>query len=277
MEFAVNESSQVAISAVRSGNPAGLNTGNSQQVGSYQIGSWSAINSGAELRAGFWKIAFGMGAGAFRAMLDIGVQDQSGSVSPIFENILLNAPGSNCGDDSYLMLPVYIDSGAYLMARTRVQAVAGNTVGIGGNLIELGQYQRQVFRHGRVYGSDPSTIIGATVDPGGVANTYGAWTTVVTETTNPIKYLAACLSGRGNNALSTGNFNFDIGIGPVGAEVSIAEGIGFFSSTVNDQMLPSAIDFYPLIPSGSRIAARGKSTLTDATDRLFDICIIGMF
>lgn len=277
MEFAVNESSQVAISAVRSGNPAGLNNGNSQQVGSYQTGSWSAINSGAELRAGFWDIHFGMGSGAFRGMLDIGVMDQSGSVSPIIENILANAPGSNAGEDHFFRLPIYIDSGTYLMARSRVQAVTGNTIGIGGNLIALGQYQRQVFRHGTVHGSDPSTIIGATVDPGGVANTYGAWTTVVTETANAIKYLAACLSGRGNNALTSATFNFDIGVGPVGAEVPIAEGVAFFSSTVNDQMVPSAIDFYPAIPRGSRVAARGKCTITDATDRLFDICIIGMF
>jgi hypothetical protein len=80
-----------------------------------------------------------------------------------------------------------------------------------------------------------------------------------------------------NQLMSTANWSIDIATGGAGAETVIVPDLicASLASTV-DGVVPSAFAVPVHIVTGTRIAARAKCTITDATDRLIDLILIGI-
>lgn len=114
---------------------------------------------------------------------------------------------------------------------------------------------------------------GTVIDPGPAANTKGAWVQLSASTPADFDLLTLYLSGNDNGAQSPANILLDIGTGTGGAEVVLIADIPFaqnnveFSSQFNQVM--------EAIASGTRVAVRMQSSITDATDRKVDVCLVG--
>lgn len=123
------------------------------------------------------------------------------------------------------------------------------------------------------YGANSSGASTLTsIDPGGSANTKGAWVTVTAQTEFPTRYLHVQRDNLLNNTRVQADYLVDIGIGPVGGEEVIIPNLNFTANTGNDLILPNGYGPIPIyIPAGSRIAARAACTSIDAVDRLVGI------
>lgn len=126
------------------------------------------------------------------------------------------------------------------------------------------------------YGLLPPTTAATTVDPGGTANTLGAWTAIVGSTIEPVRSMIIYHSQLANQALSTARFIIDIGVGAAGSEVVLftypmSEGV------TSDMFVPRTVGpLHVSIPAGTRISARARCSINDASDRLFGMVIYCM-
>lgn len=135
-----------------------------------------------------------------------------------------------------------------------------------------------VLTLGRVitYGLIPTTTSAAVIDPGGSANTLGGWTALVASTINPVHSMLIYHSNILNAALSAARFLIDIGVGAAGSERVVLT-YPLITGSSSDMVLPRV--FGPLhlnIPVGTRISARARCSINDATDRLFGMAIYCM-
>ena len=127
------------------------------------------------------------------------------------------------------------------------------------------------------YGADPATTIGASIDPGAVAHTKGAYTQLTAATTSTIKWLGISISNKKNTAhAATTTWLMDIAVGGAGTEGVVIPDLSFISMSTNQGFHPSYYSLPVDIPTGSRIAVRAQCDITDATDRTFDVILYGV-
>lgn len=87
-----------------------------------------------------------------------------------------------------------------------------------------------------------------------------------------------CLGNQVNTARAQSSMKFQIGVGAAASEQVLAT---LYAMTQNGttsagNIHPRLFAFPCDIPEGSRIAARSMCSVTDATDRLADIVVIGV-
>lgn len=174
--------------------------------------------------------------------------------------------------------PVVIPAGSRISCREQHNTSTANVncFGIG---FQAGFASDEYVGHSRVYsfGADESDTTGVQIDPGGSANTKGSWTEVVASISADISYIGVGIGQRKNNALADAGFLVDIAIGDSGSEQIILPDLGIGANGASDTRSPFSLGPFPLtIPSGTRIAARAQSSITDAVDRLFDIVLYGV-
>jgi len=123
-------------------------------------------------------------------------------------------------------------------------------------------------------GANTGTSQGTDIDPGGTANTKGAYTELVASSSADIDWMAIMIDPSDNNGQTTADFLFDIAIGAASSEVVVVANLHFASDSV--EVDPSrAFVVKETIVSGSRISVRSQSSITDATDRVMAASIIG--
>lgn len=242
-------------------------------------GSWTVVSSGLPCAISGVRCFYTTDAGSIRYLMDIGVRLDTGSFEPVISDILINAGGSMNGHSHNFLLPISFQQSACIAVRGQNSSAANANITLHLHGVKNdGQLANPGYSIARVYGTNPATTIGTVVDPGGVANTYGAWTTVATQTQESIREFLLLFGNRGQTVI--GGFVsrvYDIGIGDAGAEVVLVEKIGTQTHTVDDTLKSVAFGPYPTkIPSGSRIAMRCVSATTDAEDRLAEVCIVGL-
>lgn len=110
-------------------------------------------------------------------------------------------------------------------------------------------------------------------DPGGTANTKGPWTEITASTEAAFRKLFVSGWVPSSTMSACVNF-FDVGIGPAGSEEVIAENMLVEGTTGESFDAPQEI--LCDIPAGTRVAFRGQSSITDATDRQNRVWINGM-
>lgn len=115
---------------------------------------------------------------------------------------------------------------------------------------------------------------GIDVDPGGTANTKGAYSELIASTSIDYDYFVLCLGLSNNNNMTNGRFLIDIATGAASSEVVLIENIPY-SQDSSENGSPPFIPFWEPIPSGTRIAVRAQCDITDAADRIFDAAITG--
>jgi hypothetical protein len=124
------------------------------------------------------------------------------------------------------------------------------------------------------YGATTADSGGTSIDPGGVANTKGSYVEITSSTTADAKFIIPMVAGQNNAIRTGGSWLLDIAKDS-GPEVDIISNLYFDTHTNTDSILPTV---YPPIPvevsSGTRLAVRAQSDITDATDRLLDVILI---
>lgn len=174
------------------------------------------------------------------------------------------------------LIPLSLPSGQRLAGRA--QASVGLEV-VTWNVILIGGGYSNIMGLGRVvnYGAVTGTSRGTSIDPGGTANTKGAYTQIVASSSRPIKWLCVCLCGQANLSPASALWQIDIAVGAAASEVIVAHDLLMAADAGGaDTFKPAFYSFPCYIPSGTRISARAKCTSTDATDRLFDIVLLGV-
>jgi len=132
------------------------------------------------------------------------------------------------------------------------------------------------FRRCETYGAVTADSGGTGVDPGGSANTKGAWSELTAATSFDIGALLVVVGTRANSAVDASHEQLlDIGVGAASSEVVVLPDMALRASAVTDLYQPEFGFYFVDIDAGSRIAARSEDNQTDATDRLLDVEAIG--
>ena len=191
--------------------------------------------------------------------------------TPIIENLIVAEFNSSAS----FIFPVSIPANSRISAR--LQATTGsNACYILIMLLSHG-FPGISFSRITTYGAAIADSGGTQVDPGGTLNTKNSWSQITAATQNNIRMLNIGIGNVANSARAAATWLTDIAIGPAGQEHEILRDLMLSSDTAIDTMTPKAIGPFPVsIPPGSRIAARAQCSITDATDRLFDVAVYGV-
>lgn len=123
-----------------------------------------------------------------------------------------------------------------------------------------------------MYGASAGTQ-GTQYDPGGVANTKGAWVQIAAATTYPIRKLS--LSIVPPSAVVFCTWLVDLGIGAAGAEQVLVGDIPFHAADLGKAIVANPGDFAVNIPAGARLSIRGACDSTSSPGRLFHALLNG--
>lgn len=216
---------------------------------------------------------FGVGS-ASDYLIDIAIGAAAAEVN-IIDNFLWTDRGASNFDAGTVFIPLEIPAGVRLSAR--VQATTGGTaVRVGITLVSAGFIGKQSLQVCTTYGAATGDSGGTSIDPGGTANTFGAWVQISAAVTRPIRYLVICLGNQANTDRLQASYKFEVGTGAGAAEVTLVPSLYFMGNSVVDNLFPRIFAFPCHVPLGARVAVRAMSSINDATDRLFDVVLIGV-
>lgn len=172
---------------------------------------------------------------------------------------------------SYYYLPINIGSGSRVSIRAASNAATQTAIA------SMALFKSEFSGSPGLAGSTAYGISGedgTAVDAGGTANTKGSWTEITAATSGEIKSFNLCISQNSNTAHTAAHFLADIGIGGSGSEQTILENLHIVAGSFEISKVP--IFLKQKIPSGTRIAIRIQSSITDATDRILSFSINGI-
>jgi hypothetical protein len=232
-------------------------------------GSWTEML--ASLSANTKEIVISMlysNAGSTAFLFDIGIGG-AGAETPIINNVIY-APSP---DLSVLVMPIPIGiaAGSRISARCQASVTAARSLTLAIEFIS-GTSSAVVT----TIGADTANTKGVTIDPGASAGTKGSYSELTASLGVNAQVVNVAVSGKANTAPVGATFELDIATGAGGAEAVQIPDIPFISLAPGAPIgtwQPVTWPFNLAIPSGTRIAARAKSTITDATDRLFDVVL----
>lgn len=235
-------------------------------------GAWTQLIASTAFQAAGIIIRLGKNTALADILVDIGVGG-SGSERVIVENLLIT--GRDDVAAAY-QLPVVIPAGSRLTARCQASSVISLEVYVSAMLPGAPFLPGAPLGRVTTYGAATADSGGVGIDPGGTAHTKGSYAQITASTTNRLRLLLVGLGIQTNNVMINGNALLDIAVGGAGSEQIILPNIGFAYSQ-NEQMVPATLGPFPVnIPAGTRLAARAQSSITDATDRLFDVVLYGI-
>lgn len=235
-------------------------------------GSWVELVASTAFDADQLLITLGQSNAICSGLVDVAI-GASGSEQIIVANIL--CAGSPRMATSF-HLPLGVPAGSRIAARV-ADTDGAQAFQVRVNLIRAGLWANPSSGSIVTLGANTADSGGVAVDPGSTINTYGSWSQVTASTSDYIAALAVRIGGADNAAPADSALGFylDIGVGGAGSEVAIYEGLPFGSQSAGWYGGNPAVWFPAGIPAGSRLAARARSNVTDATDRLFDVVLYG--
>ncbi len=209
---------------------------------------------------------------AHKYLVDIAIR-AAGAEQVVLANFHIGTVASMPGT---VWFPLSVPAGTRLAARAQCSSAGSLALEMAANLVGSGFQGGPRFRVVDTYGATTADSGGTSVDPGGAANTKGAYSQLTASTTRALRALAVVLGADSNQTLTTAGYLLDIAIGAAGVEQVVIPDLWFNATTGGRTFLAGAMGPFPCsIPAGTRIAARGASSTTDATDRLFDVVIYG--
>ncbi len=237
-------------------------------------GSWVGVVASTSFEADALLVGMAQAGNTLTHLVDFAVGG-SGSEQIIAADILHGGHGRMM---TWAQLPVSIPAGSRIAARC--QASTGSAQ-VQVRVVLIRQGLLGIPAGGRVatLGANTADSGGTQIDPGAVGNTYGSWVEISASTPDDIAALLPRIGNIANSAPtdSAANYYYDIGIGGAGSEVAIVDGFPFSVSSNGSYGGGGPPIWLPVsIPAGSRIAARAKANVTDATDRLFDLSLLAL-
>ncbi len=237
-------------------------------------GAWAVRDPAIKFDVKYMQVHFLTGSTLAEYLMDIGV-GATGSEQVIISDIYFGPTYNTIRTSGVYLFPVCIPKGSQISARVQA-STKDSTVNFQLMLIGAG-FSNISCSKVDTYGADTSDSGGTSIDPGASANTKGAWVEITSGCLRPILGLSIAIGNQLNTARTTGAWLLDIGVGAAGSETVIIPDLGLIASGTSDRVSPYVFPFIPLsIPVGTRISARAQSTITDATDRTFDIILYGI-
>jgi hypothetical protein len=237
-------------------------------------GNYAPLITSTAFPSSLMVLAFDTPSSARSYLVDIAIGAAS-SEQVLISNLLVSVPSSNPAWGAVGIFPLAIPAGTRIAARA--QSTTGSSqIRVSCHLFAGGF---GIPPHGAIidtYGVDTTDSGGTSIDPGGSSHTKGSYVEITGATTRPHRYLAVLFGSQVNGVMTTGTWLFDIAIGGAGSEVVILNNLVVNATSQADGVHPAMYPLLPVnIPAGTRIAARAQSSITDATDRLLDMTILG--
>ena len=217
------------------------------------------------------------GSGDCFWLADVGIGG-AGSEVVIVPNIIGGRLASTLGDSSHCYVPVQIPAGSrvamrYQVAVTAATPLTAQIIGFG----DSGKFYPPPMAL-TDYGTVTASSKGTQVDPGGTANTKGAYAQLVASTTQTIRGLIVQILPDASYAAAPAHSLVDIAIGGAGSEQVVIPNIMHNPTETSGSVIQAnnAPFYYPAsIPSGSRIAARSQCDTNTAANRKLTVSVIG--
>lgn len=272
----------------------GLSFANAQDIGSVLTDSgWTTVTTGGTtFSKGAWvqliastaaDISWVMTAlngsfgGGWQWAYDIGI-GSSGNEMAVASNLISNMYG-DC--NTTYMFPLSIKAGTRVAARA-----SSNNAGDTGN-IKLNAFDDTALSAGvgsaiDTYGFNAATNLGVQIDPGGTANTKGAYSQLSSSITNDLCGFFIGIDDQSNtNTGTAGHMNVlvDIAIGGSGSEKIVVPNLSLFRDIQSggSTHYPETWPYLPIpIAAGTRVAARAQCSVTTSPDRLFGLTLYGV-
>ena len=206
-----------------------------------------------------------------RVLVDIAI-GAAGSEDVIVDNIPWSA-NQNLTVSFYV--PYALPAGTRIAARC--QSSTGSVVAsVSVALVKGGWRTPPAGATVVTWGADTADSGGTALDAGAAANTFGTIVQLSASTANDVKAIALQVAANANATPTAGSFVVRVMVGGSGSEVPVVD-VGFRAAATADSYGPCPDFWFPCaIPAGSRVSARAMSTVTDATDRVFDVVVFGM-
>lgn len=236
--------------------------------------SFTQLIASTAFEAAWMTVAIAVPGTTAKYLVDIGI-GAAASETVLIANLPLSG-ASTAPPFQVFTFPVSIPSGTRISARSqastgssacRVQVVL--TAGAWASPAPLGRFLTM--------GADTTDSGGVAVDPGTSANTKGAYTTVYASTDFALKWLCVhCGHDAAANATANLHMLVDIAVGAAAAEqIVIPDFYNYFPTAVRASLSPPLC--LPVgIPAGTRLSARAQASGATATERLFDVVLIGV-
>lgn len=208
-----------------------------------------------------------------QALMDFAIGG-SGSEVIVMSNVLI---AQTSRVSTWVHIPISIPAGSRVAARTQASS-GGQAIAVQAHLLRGGLWSPPPGGSIITLGADTSDSGGQVLDPGGTINTNGAWTQLSASLAQDIAAVFLMVGNRQNSSATdqAGNFFLELATGAAAAEVA-AWGPIRFGSSAGGTYGPLPAIWFPLsIPAGTRLSARAKSAINDATDRLYDIVVYAL-
>lgn len=242
-------------------------------------GSWVQIVSSTTDATDLMVVQLAMDSGSGGGqcfLVDIGMGGV-GSEVVIVPNLLLDCSRGIGQNGFTLALPIEIPSGVRISARCQEPGGAGSrSVNVGLTLYSGGWNMDKAVAGSVVdYGTNTGTSNGTLIDQGGTAGTFGSWVQLTASTSVDHNTLSMVFGlDQQTSAPATSNFEVEIAIGGSGSEQRIGRAAFAMDSGSNGSK-PNGFIIPVQIPSGTRIAARSKSTSAGSADRHLTMAVYG--
>jgi hypothetical protein len=242
----------------------------------YTKGAWVELTSSTPSDTS-WVMVQCDGNDAFSVnwAYDIGI-GASGSEIAIVQNIVSNMGQPN---ETTLMFPLSIRKGTRVAARGSCNGTSEN------GSIKLTCFENSALSSGcgsaiDTYGFNAATNLGVAVDPGGSANTKGAYSQITASVSSDLAGFFLCFDSQGTETGTANAVSFlvDIALGGSGSEKVVIPNISllqYAGPTVYH--LPEATPYFPVaVKAGTRVAVRAQSNSNVSPDRIFGATLYGV-
>ena len=235
-------------------------------------GSWTELLASTSEEAVGIYVDISSATASGRYLLDIGT-GAAAAESAVIANIPFAAGSSAVVNVSLpgFYVPLSIASGTRISARCQSSTAGGVQLQV--SIYVVGGSGSATVT---TYGADTSDSGGTEVDPGASANTKGAYSEIASATSADHDTFIAIVTGKANAVPTTAAFVMDIATGAAASESIVIPNLAFSSNDSADSVGPIVFSFPLSISSGTRLAARAAATTNDATDRLFDVIVLGV-
>jgi len=238
-------------------------------------GSYAELISAANNRDGdwngFWIFLKKNGSGMNNHAVDFAV-GAGGSEQVVMADFKYSA--KNTVGTTGIFVPLRIPGGTRVscaIASAGTETIEVQAVGVAGAFSSL-----PAFGNMDAMGITVSNGDGVDIDPGGTINTKGAYSQIIASTLHHYKHLIVCIGNSDNQGGTLTHHLMDFAVGAASSEQIFAADIAAVASP-QELIIPQLQSFPVDIQQGARIAVRTQCTITDATDRLLDIAIMGFY
>ncbi len=237
--------------------------------------AWATIIAATLYESRQLVVFLGMNDNAADGLVDIAVGAAASEVI-IVANLKVDLPVNSGYVATVYHLPMAIPAGSRLSAK--VQCTNGATNGLHVGIMLAGRPVGGDLDNScrsETWGAVTADSGGTSVDPGASANVVGVWSELVATTSFDVRQIVIAIGNQVNTARRVSSFLLDIGVGAGGSEIVVLKEMAL-RGALNFNVSPTVLGPFPVnIPAGSRVAARLKSSINDATDRIMDVIVYG--